>query len=175
MPDGPLCCRALYGMLLHPELARSNKSSMFLSLIYKAVMADVSSQRIVAFIKRLLQVAYTVINQEGRLPDSVAMHRCHSLPSINLHSGFRTQDKPRLMHNTDLGGGINAAWIASVHLYAWVYTRLHRPLAACGKPSWPCYEETAISQIRFVFHSCRSHLDRRQISRAAAYYSSLKS
>ena len=52
----PLACRALYGLLLHPDLARSNKSAMFLSLLYKALKADVSDHRILAFIKRLLQV-----------------------------------------------------------------------------------------------------------------------
>jgi ribosome biogenesis protein MAK21 len=49
-------CRALYGMLLAPDLAKSNKSAMFLSLLYKAMKADISNNRILAFIKRLLQV-----------------------------------------------------------------------------------------------------------------------
>jgi len=49
-------CRALYGMLLAPDLAKSNKSAMFLSLLYKAMKADISDNRILAFIKRLLQV-----------------------------------------------------------------------------------------------------------------------
>ena len=44
-------------MLLHPELAKSNKSAMFLSLLYKAMKADVSLTRIIAFTKRLLQVS----------------------------------------------------------------------------------------------------------------------
>ena len=44
-------------MLLHPDLARSNKSAMFLSLLYKAMKADVSNTRILAFVKRLLQVS----------------------------------------------------------------------------------------------------------------------
>ena len=43
-------------MLLHPELAKSNKSAMFLSLLFKAMKADVSMTRIIAFTKRLLQV-----------------------------------------------------------------------------------------------------------------------
>lgn len=45
-------------MLLHPEVARSGKSPMFLSLVFKAMKADVSSKRVGAFAKRLLQVAH---------------------------------------------------------------------------------------------------------------------
>ena len=50
-------CRALYAVLLHPEVARSGKSALFLSLVFKAMKADVSSRRVAAFAKRLLQVA----------------------------------------------------------------------------------------------------------------------
>lgn len=49
--------RALYASLLSPELPRSTKGPMFLSLLYKAVGTDVSPRRVAAFIKRLLQVA----------------------------------------------------------------------------------------------------------------------
>ena len=49
--------RALYAVLLHPEVARSGKSPMFLSLLFKAMKADVSTKRVAAFAKRLLQVA----------------------------------------------------------------------------------------------------------------------
>ena len=50
-------CRALYAVLLHPEAAKSGKSPMFLSLVYKAMKGDVSNKRVAAFAKRLLQVA----------------------------------------------------------------------------------------------------------------------
>ena len=50
-------CRALYAVLLHPEVARSGKSPMFLSLLFKAMKADVSTKRVAAFVKRLLQIA----------------------------------------------------------------------------------------------------------------------
>jgi len=63
-------CRALYGMLLHPDLARSNKTGMFLSLLYKAMKADISNHRILAFIKRLLQVFATVLMQNLHLSPS---------------------------------------------------------------------------------------------------------
>lgn len=54
----PVCtCRALYETLLSPEVARSNKAPMFLSLLFKAMQADVSSRRKAAFAKRLLQVS----------------------------------------------------------------------------------------------------------------------
>lgn len=57
MTPATLCCRALYAVLLHPEAAKSGKSPMFLSLVYKAMKGDVSNKRIAAFAKRLLQVA----------------------------------------------------------------------------------------------------------------------
>ena len=52
-----LCCRALYAVLLHSEAAKSGKSPMFLSLVFKAMKGDVSNKRVAAFAKRLLQVA----------------------------------------------------------------------------------------------------------------------
>ncbi|EFN54473.1 hypothetical protein CHLNCDRAFT_52919 [Chlorella variabilis] len=49
--------RALYAVLSSPELYRSTKAPMLLSLLFKALKADVSSRRSAAFAKRLLQVA----------------------------------------------------------------------------------------------------------------------
>ncbi|KAI7841479.1 hypothetical protein COHA_004873 [Chlorella ohadii] len=49
--------RALYAVLGSPELYRSTKSPMFLSLLFKAIKADVSAKRTAAFAKRMLQVA----------------------------------------------------------------------------------------------------------------------
>jgi ribosome biogenesis protein MAK21 len=49
--------RALYAALAGGELTKSTKASMFLSLLVKAVKADVSHKRSQAFLKRLLQVA----------------------------------------------------------------------------------------------------------------------
>lgn len=49
--------RALYAVLGSPELYRSTKAPMFLSLLFKAIKADVSAKRTAAFAKRLLQVA----------------------------------------------------------------------------------------------------------------------
>ena len=51
------CCRALYKTLLSSEVARSNKAPMFMSLLFKAMKADVSFRRKAAFAKRLLQVS----------------------------------------------------------------------------------------------------------------------
>ena len=51
------CCRALYETLLSSEVARSNKAPMFMSLLFKAMKADVSARRKAAFAKRLLQVS----------------------------------------------------------------------------------------------------------------------
>ena len=48
--------RALYEVLLAPDVAKSTKSAMFLSLLYKAMKADISDKRIIAFTKRILQV-----------------------------------------------------------------------------------------------------------------------
>jgi ribosome biogenesis protein MAK21 len=49
--------RALYAVLGSSELYRSTKAPMFLSLLFKAIKADVSAKRTAAFAKRLLQVA----------------------------------------------------------------------------------------------------------------------
>ena len=49
--------RALYAALLAPELPGSTKAAMFLSLLFRAVKADVAGRRVAAFLKRLLQVA----------------------------------------------------------------------------------------------------------------------
>ncbi|KAL4421400.1 hypothetical protein ABPG75_010691 [Micractinium tetrahymenae] len=49
--------RALYSVLGSPELFRSTKAPLFLSLLFKALKADVSSRRAAAFAKRMLQLA----------------------------------------------------------------------------------------------------------------------
>lgn len=43
--------------LLQPSLPKSSKASLFLSLLFKAIKADVNNARVIAFVKRLLQVA----------------------------------------------------------------------------------------------------------------------
>ncbi len=49
--------RALYAVLLTPgPVASGGRASMFLSLLFKAMKADVSARRCAAFAKRLLQV-----------------------------------------------------------------------------------------------------------------------
>ncbi len=50
-------CRALYEVMQSAEVGRTNKAPMFLSLLFKAMRADVSPKRVCAFVKRLLQVA----------------------------------------------------------------------------------------------------------------------
>lgn len=49
--------RALYEKLLSPELTTSSKLSMFLNIVFKALKNDISTDRVAAFIKRLLQVS----------------------------------------------------------------------------------------------------------------------
>lgn len=49
--------RALYELLLSAGVGHTNKTAMFLSLVFKAMQADVSTKRVCAFVKRLLQVA----------------------------------------------------------------------------------------------------------------------
>lgn len=44
-------------MLASADVGHTNKAAMFLSLLFKAVQADVSISRVCAFVKRLLQVA----------------------------------------------------------------------------------------------------------------------
>jgi ribosome biogenesis protein MAK21 len=48
--------RALYESLLDPRLMTSSKQAMYLNLLYRALRADLSVQRVEAFAKRLLQV-----------------------------------------------------------------------------------------------------------------------
>mmetsp|Transcript_8714 Transcript_8714/g.18540 ORF Transcript_8714/g.18540 Transcript_8714/m.18540 type:complete len:1163 (-) Transcript_8714:938-4426(-) len=50
--------RALYSVLLSDGPITSNKTPMFLALLFKAMKADVSVKRVAAFAKRLLQVAH---------------------------------------------------------------------------------------------------------------------
>ena len=52
-----LRCRALYAVLASGDVAHTNKAAMFLSLLFKAMQADISNARICAFVKRLLQVS----------------------------------------------------------------------------------------------------------------------
>jgi hypothetical protein len=44
-------------MLLLEDVGGTNKTAMFLSLLFRAMRADVSTKRLCAFVKRLLQVA----------------------------------------------------------------------------------------------------------------------
>ncbi len=44
-------------MLAVADVGHTNKAAMFLSLLFKAMQADVSLARVCAFVKRLLQVA----------------------------------------------------------------------------------------------------------------------
>lgn len=49
--------RALYAKVVHPTLATSHKLlTLFLNLVYKALLADEDENRVRAFVKRLLQV-----------------------------------------------------------------------------------------------------------------------
>ncbi len=52
-----MCYRALYSVLAVADVGHTNKAAMFLSLLFKAMQADVSNARVCAFVKRLLQVA----------------------------------------------------------------------------------------------------------------------
>ena len=54
---GAVYCRALYSVLAVADVGHTNKAAMFLSLLFKAMQADVSLARVCAFVKRLLQVA----------------------------------------------------------------------------------------------------------------------
>lgn len=49
--------RSMYSLLLSPELLKSTKTPMFLSLLFKALKSDVDLSRVTAFVKRLMQVA----------------------------------------------------------------------------------------------------------------------
>lgn len=49
--------RALYSALASSEFPKSTKAPLFMSLLVKAVKSDVSSKRVFAFLKRILQVS----------------------------------------------------------------------------------------------------------------------
>jgi ribosome biogenesis protein MAK21 len=48
--------RTLYESLLDPRLLTSSKQAMYLNLLFKAVKADTNLNRVMAFVKRLVQV-----------------------------------------------------------------------------------------------------------------------
>lgn len=48
--------RALYDILLHKDLFKSSKQTMFLNVLYKTLKNDNNMARTVAITKRLLQV-----------------------------------------------------------------------------------------------------------------------
>lgn len=50
-------CRSLYELLQSEEAASSSKAALMLSLVHKAMGADLRLPRIAAFSKRLLQLA----------------------------------------------------------------------------------------------------------------------
>jgi ribosome biogenesis protein MAK21 len=49
--------RVLYELMLHSDVHQTNKVSMFLNLLYRAINKDTNIPRIYAFIKRVLQVS----------------------------------------------------------------------------------------------------------------------
>lgn len=48
--------RALYSKLLSEEIGRTSKQTLFLNLLEKSIQADLSIDRVKAFVKRLLHV-----------------------------------------------------------------------------------------------------------------------
>ena len=50
-------CRSLYELLQSQEAAASSKAALMLSLVHKAMAADLRMPRVAAFAKRLLQMA----------------------------------------------------------------------------------------------------------------------
>lgn len=48
--------RTLYESLLDPRLIKSSKQTMYLNLLYRSLKGDISTRRVKAFVKRLLQV-----------------------------------------------------------------------------------------------------------------------
>lgn len=49
--------RVLYESLLDPRIHQSSKQSMYLNLLFKAIRADNDMRRVMAFVKRLVQIA----------------------------------------------------------------------------------------------------------------------
>lgn len=49
--------RTLYESLLDPRIHQSSKQSMYLNLLFKAIRADTDMRRIMAYVKRMVQIA----------------------------------------------------------------------------------------------------------------------
>lgn len=49
--------RTLYESLLDPRLLSTSKQTLYLNLLYRALRSDLSTKRVKAFVKRLLQIA----------------------------------------------------------------------------------------------------------------------
>jgi ribosome biogenesis protein MAK21 len=84
----------LYQALLHPGLPKSRALPQFLGLLFQAIKADVSSKRVAAFAKRLLQVAVMQ-------PSNVA---CASLLVLSEVLKHATTLWPALTHPEDIPG-----------------------------------------------------------------------
>ena len=94
-------CRALYEVMLSPEVGRTNKAPMFLSLLFKAMRADVSFKRVCAFVKRLLQVA---AHQQpnfacGCLMLTSQLLQACMLPRQDLHMQLHMKDEALFQAN----------------------------------------------------------------------------
>ncbi|KAG1501400.1 hypothetical protein G6F47_004900 [Rhizopus delemar] len=49
--------RTLYESLLDPRIHQSSKQNMYLNLLYKAIRADTDMRRVMAYVKRMIQIA----------------------------------------------------------------------------------------------------------------------
>ncbi|KAK9456253.1 CBF/Mak21 family-domain-containing protein [Dipodascopsis uninucleata] len=52
----------LYESLLDPRVILSSKQALYLNLVYKSIKNDISSERVKAFVKRLVQIALETLN-----------------------------------------------------------------------------------------------------------------
>jgi hypothetical protein len=85
--------RALYAALLAPALPRSATAAMFLSLLFRALRADVNPKRVAALIKRLLQARALLLGlcgcERGR-------QRCVCVGSgVTTHNSSARERRPR--------------------------------------------------------------------------------
>ena len=96
--------RTLYGKLLSPELLTSTKQTIFLNVLFRAIRHDIDHNRILAFIKRILQIS---MNSSAAFCAGTLI-LVSSL--LNVHSSLKKVifgNKDINYHGIDLGKTIN--------------------------------------------------------------------
>ena len=103
--------RALYATLMSSELVTSTKAPMYLSLLFKAIKADVLPRRAAAFVKRLLQVSVEAPSQFACGCLFMLSELLKSMPAL-WNGILQPEDKEEdgLEHFDDVDGNLNETY-----------------------------------------------------------------